>query len=148
MHPPKKQTSHNRKQRLPKACKEVIMRNANLVLKQQVTLIELKWDDVRKQMTYLACSSRTGKIKEPLSDNWLYEKFATTKPGFYTQLMDVNNKGEKIGSTCWFGVLFDGNMSNTTSKKSSHCIPTKSTPHLHFFFHSQCTAQLWYDRIC
>ena len=29
----KKQTSHNRKQRLPKACKEVIMRNANLVLK-------------------------------------------------------------------------------------------------------------------
>ena len=57
----KKETSINRKQRIPKACKEVIIKNADLVLKRQVTLIELKWDTVRNKMTYLACSSKTGK---------------------------------------------------------------------------------------
>ena len=56
----KKETSINRKQRIPKGCKEVIIKNADLVLKRQVTLIELKWDTVRNKMTHLACSSKTG----------------------------------------------------------------------------------------
>ena len=53
--------SINRKHKIPKACKELITSNADLVLKLQGTNIELKWDNSRNKMTHLSCSTKTGK---------------------------------------------------------------------------------------
>jgi hypothetical protein len=79
----------NVKYTLPTICKTAIVENANLILKRQVTVIEVKWDDRKKEMMYYTFSTKKNKKKEQLTKAWLYENFSTTLPGFYQELLST-----------------------------------------------------------
>ena len=52
---------------LPNMRKTAIVENADLILKRQVTVIEVKWDHRKKEMVYYSCPTKKIKKKEQLT---------------------------------------------------------------------------------
>ena len=127
---------------LPDRCKKAIVENADLILKRQVTKIEVRWDQRRKEMVYYSCPTKKMEKKEQLTKSWLYENFSTTLPGFYEQLISTTMTttkqfkvppGQPKCTSPWI-LTFDKNSPNIQFRQNGEhtCIFSSVASALHY----------------